>query len=78
MGLHNSFLSVWAEQVHFATSQVARSEAGIAKAPALAGRGCRQAREFRDSSSNLALIFLLALAFIYLVLSAQFESAPIP
>jgi multidrug efflux pump len=33
-----------------------------------------QAREFRDSSSNLAFIFLLALAFIYLVLSAQFES----
>ncbi len=33
-----------------------------------------QAREFRDSSSNLALVFVLALAFIYLVLSAQFES----
>ncbi len=33
-----------------------------------------QAREFRDSSSNLAFIFLLALAFIYLVLAAQFES----
>ena len=33
-----------------------------------------QAREFRDSSSNLALIFLMALAFIYLVLAAQFES----
>ncbi|MCB1380426.1 MAG: efflux RND transporter permease subunit [Alphaproteobacteria bacterium] len=33
-----------------------------------------QAREFRDASSNLAFIFLLALAFIYLVLSAQFES----
>lgn len=33
-----------------------------------------QSREFRDSSSNLAFIFLLALGFIYLVLSAQFES----
>jgi multidrug efflux pump len=33
-----------------------------------------QARELRDSSSNLALVFVLALAFIYLVLSAQFES----
>ena len=33
-----------------------------------------QAREFRNASSNLALVFVLALAFIYLVLSAQFES----
>ncbi len=33
-----------------------------------------QSREFRDSSSNLAFVFVLALAFIYLVLSAQFES----
>jgi multidrug efflux pump len=33
-----------------------------------------QSREFRDSSSNIIFIFLLALAFIYLVLSAQFES----
>ncbi len=33
-----------------------------------------QAREFRDASSNLLLIFVMALAFIYLVLSAQFES----
>ena len=33
-----------------------------------------QAREFRDASSNLPLVFVLALAFIYLVLSAQFES----
>ena len=33
-----------------------------------------QAREFRDSSSNLALVFVMALAFIYLVLAAQFES----
>ncbi len=33
-----------------------------------------QAREFRDASSNLLLVFLMALAFIYLVLAAQFES----
>lgn len=31
-------------------------------------------REFRTSSSSLALAFVLALAFIYLVLAAQFES----
>ena len=31
-------------------------------------------REFRDSGAALALTFLLALAFIYLVLAAQFES----
>ena len=33
-----------------------------------------QSREFRDARSNLAVVFVLALAFIYLVLSAQFES----
>ncbi|WP_386069174.1 efflux RND transporter permease subunit [Tahibacter sp. UC22_41] len=33
-----------------------------------------QSREFRESSSAFALILLLALAFIYLVLAAQFES----
>jgi multidrug efflux pump len=33
-----------------------------------------QSREFRLSSSSLALTFVLALAFIYLVLAAQFES----
>jgi multidrug efflux pump len=33
-----------------------------------------QSREFRQSSSSLALTFTLALAFIYLVLAAQFES----
>ncbi|MBS0553013.1 MAG: efflux RND transporter permease subunit, partial [Proteobacteria bacterium] len=33
-----------------------------------------QSREFRTSSSSLALAFVLALAFIYLVLAAQFES----
>ncbi|PKO39230.1 MAG: multidrug transporter AcrB [Betaproteobacteria bacterium HGW-Betaproteobacteria-6] len=33
-----------------------------------------QSREFRQSSSSLAFTFALALAFIYLVLAAQFES----
>jgi multidrug efflux pump len=33
-----------------------------------------QSREFRASSSGLAFTFMLALAFIYLVLAAQFES----
>lgn len=33
-----------------------------------------QSREFRDSSGSMYFIFLMALAFIYLVLAAQFES----
>ncbi len=33
-----------------------------------------QSREFRTSTASLALTFILALAFIYLVLAAQFES----
>ena len=33
-----------------------------------------QTREFKESSSALGLTFVLALAFIYLVLAAQFES----
>jgi multidrug efflux pump len=33
-----------------------------------------QSREFKVSTSSLALTFVLALAFIYLVLAAQFES----
>lgn len=33
-----------------------------------------QSREFRTSSASLMLTFVLALAFIYLVLAAQFES----
>jgi multidrug efflux pump len=33
-----------------------------------------QSREFRDAGSSLALVFVLALLFIYLVLAAQFES----
>ncbi len=31
-------------------------------------------REFRDSSGSLAIVFVLALVFIFLVLAAQFES----
>ncbi len=33
-----------------------------------------QSREFRESSTGLYFVFVLALAFIYLVLAAQFES----
>ncbi|HEY4555577.1 MAG TPA: efflux RND transporter permease subunit, partial [Lysobacter sp.] len=33
-----------------------------------------QSREFRESASDFAVIFALALAFIFLVLAAQFES----
>jgi len=33
-----------------------------------------QSREFRDSSTSLYMLFVFALVFIYLVLSAQFES----
>ncbi len=33
-----------------------------------------QSREFRDGSSSLYILFLLAIVFIFLVLSAQFES----
>ena len=33
-----------------------------------------QSREFRESASGLYFVFVLALAFIYLVLAAQFES----
>ncbi len=33
-----------------------------------------QSREFRESSSDFAVMLLLAIVFIYLVLSAQFES----
>jgi multidrug efflux pump len=33
-----------------------------------------QSREFKTCSASLVLVFLLALAFIYLVLAAQFES----
>ena len=33
-----------------------------------------QSREFRESGQQLYLVFVLALAFIYLVLAAQFES----
>src|ERR687893_784705 len=33
-----------------------------------------QSREFKESSASVYVMFLLALVFIYLVLSAQFES----
>ena len=33
-----------------------------------------QSREFRDSSGSIYLVFAMAVAFIYLVLAAQFES----
>ncbi|AEC22118.1 AcrB/AcrD/AcrF family protein [Pusillimonas sp. T7-7] len=33
-----------------------------------------QSREFRDSAGSIYLVFAMALAFIYLVLAAQFES----
>jgi multidrug efflux pump len=33
-----------------------------------------QSREFRSASGSLAIVFLMALLFIYLVLAAQFES----
>jgi multidrug efflux pump len=37
-----------------------------------------QSREFRDASGTLYVTFLLAIAFIFLVLSAQFESFTAP
>ncbi|MFT0548944.1 efflux RND transporter permease subunit [Allopusillimonas ginsengisoli] len=33
-----------------------------------------QSREFRDSAGGIYLVFMMAIAFIYLVLAAQFES----
>ncbi len=33
-----------------------------------------ESREFKDSSSNMVLVFALAIAFIFLLLAAQFES----
>ena len=47
---------------------------GAHPAAGLQHRLRRQSREFKTSSESLALVFLLALAFIYLVLAAQFES----
>jgi multidrug efflux pump len=48
----------------------AREELGQSAQTALDG----ESREYRESGTQLYLIFVLALAFIYLVLSAQFES----
>lgn len=50
--------------------QVAREELPATVQTDVAG----QSREFRASSQSLAVVFLLALGFIYLVLAAQFES----
>jgi multidrug efflux pump len=48
--------------------------AGRSLPPGYAVDYAGQSREFKLSSSSLALTFVLALAFIYLVLAAQFES----
>jgi multidrug efflux pump len=50
--------------------RTAREEFGQTAQTALDG----QSREYRESGAQLYLIFVLALAFIYLVLAAQFES----
>jgi multidrug efflux pump len=50
--------------------KTAREELGQTAQTALDG----ESREYRESGAQLYLIFVLALAFIYLVLSAQFES----
>ncbi|TCO82241.1 multidrug efflux pump [Plasticicumulans lactativorans] len=49
---------------------IAREVLGPARSTALDG----QSREFRESGATLYVTFALALAFIYLVLAAQFES----
>ena len=49
---------------------LARTEIGDAAQTAYAG----QSREFKRSSAGIYVTFMLALAFIYLVLAAQFES----
>ena len=50
--------------------QAAKEELGNSAQTTLDG----QSREYRESGQQLLLIFVLALCFIYLVLSAQFES----
>jgi len=50
--------------------QAAREELGQSAQTTLDG----ESREYRESGAQLYFIFVLALAFIYLVLSAQFES----
>jgi multidrug efflux pump len=50
--------------------RAAREELGSGALTALDG----ESREYRESGTQLLFIFLLALAFIYLVLAAQFES----
>jgi multidrug efflux pump len=54
--------------------QAAREELGKAAQTTLDG----ESREYRESGQQLLMIFVLALAFIYLVLAAQFESFSSP
>jgi multidrug efflux pump len=54
--------------------QFLEATAGRVLPPGYAVDYAGQSREFKLSSSSLALTFILALAFIYLVLAAQFES----
>jgi multidrug efflux pump len=54
--------------------QFLEAAAGRVLPPGYAVDYAGQSREFKLSSSSLALTFILALAFIYLVLAAQFES----
>jgi multidrug efflux pump len=54
--------------------QFLETTAGRVLPPGYAVDYAGQSREFKLSSSSLALTFTLALAFIYLVLAAQFES----
>jgi multidrug efflux pump len=58
------------EEVLNAFDEAARSTLGASAQIGLDG----QSREFRTSGSEIYLVFVLALFFIYLVLSAQFES----
>ena len=58
------------QEVLDAFDEAARVTLGSAAQTDLDG----QSREFRNSGSEIYLVFVLALCFIYLVLSAQFES----
>jgi multidrug efflux pump len=54
--------------------QYMEAAAGRILPPGYAVDYAGQSREFKTSSASLAVTFVLALAFIYLVLAAQFES----
>ena len=58
------------EEVLNAFDEAARTTLGSSAQTDLDG----QSREFRNSGGEIYLVFVLALCFIYLVLSAQFES----